>query len=279
MPVGRSLRPTDLIPTVLIPTKECPMPPALRLAVWQGHSANGDLAAAVQTLLPALRAAGAMGADCLIVPEIWLAGYNQPDIAETAMPRGSAALVRLAAACAETGCGLVVGYAEATGAGVANAALYFDTQGAEVANYRKIQLYGPREKAIYTAGDSYVVFDLAGHKAAMLICYDVEFSHHVKALADQGVEVILVPTANMVPYVHVPRLTVPAMAANHGVAIAYANYCGSEGDLVYTGGSVIVGPHGEVLAQAGDGVALLIADLPQRDPVRLSSQSADLRTL
>jgi predicted amidohydrolase len=69
------------------------------------------------------------------------------------------------------------------------------------------------------------------------------------------------------------------MAANHGLAIAYANFCGSEGDLTYAGGSVIAGPHGEVLARAGAGPALLIADLPPRDPARLSTQAADLRRL
>jgi predicted amidohydrolase len=83
----------------------------------------------------------------------------------------------------------------------------------------------------------------------------------------------------MMPFVHVPAYTVPAMAANHGLAIAYANYCGSEGNLTYTGGSLIAGPHGEVLAQAGQHPALLIADLPPRDPSRLSTQTLDLRTL
>jgi predicted amidohydrolase len=42
---------------------------------------------------------------------------------------------------------------------------------------------------------------------------------------------------------------------------------------------VIAGPHGEVLARAGAGPALLIADLPPRDPARLSTQAADLRRL
>ena len=83
----------------------------------------------------------------------------------------------------------------------------------------------------------------------------------------------------MQPFTHVARHTVPAMAANHGVTIVYANYCGTEGDLTYVGGSLIAGPHGEILAQAGDTPALLVADIPARDPARLSTQAADLRTL
>ena len=81
----------------------------------------------------------------------------------------------------------------------------------------------------------------------------------------------------MQPFTHVGRHTVAAMAANHGVAIVYANYCGIEGDLSYIGGSLIAGPHGEVLAQAGQGPALLIADIPDRDPALLSTQAADFR--
>ena len=92
-----------------------------------------------------------------------------------------------------------------------------------------------------------------------------------------GVRIILVPTANMQPFTHVAAHTVPAMAANYGVSIAYANYCGVEDDLTYVGASLIAGPHGEVLAQAGNHPALLIVDIPVTDPARLSTQALDFR--
>jgi predicted amidohydrolase len=251
----------------------------MRLAVLQSTSPAGDIDAACAAVESALRAAAAAGAVVLTVPEVFLPGYNHDDIPARAIPRDGPVMQRLAAACRATGCGLVVGYAEAAEGEVWNSALYLDGTGAAVANYRKIQLYGPREKSLYAHGAAHVTFDLAGERAALLICYDIEFAPHVKALAAQGVTVVLVPTANMMPFTHVPRVTVPAMAANHGVSIAYANYCGSEGDLTYTGGSQITGPHGEVLALAGEGPALLIADLPPRNPARLSTQSADFRSV
>lgn len=227
----------------------------------------------------ALAAAGAMGADVLVLPEVWLPGYNLADIPGHALPPDHPAFARLAGAAKAARCGLVVGYAEAAEGRVYNSALCLGPDGVLLANYRKLQLYGPRERAIYGEGSAYVTFPLGGRTAAMLICYDVEFAPHIAALASQGVEVILAPTANMMPFTHVPRVTVPAMAANHGLSIVYANYCGAERDLTYTGGSVIAGPHGEVLAQAGDGPALLIADLPPRDPARASTQATDLRSL
>lgn len=251
----------------------------MKLALWQGTSPAADIDAACARAEAALAAAAAMGAAVLVLPEVWLPGYNQPDIPAQALTPDSPPLRRLAAAAKHHATALVIGYAERDGARLYNSAACFGADGALLLNYRKVQLYGPREKGLYTSGDALPTFRLAGENAAILICYDIEFAPHVKSLADRGVTLILVPTANMAPFSHVSRVTVPAMAANHRVAIAYANYCGSEGDLTYVGASVIAGPHGEILAQAGETPTLLVAELPPRDPARLSTQASDLRQL
>ena len=250
-----------------------------RLALWQAPSPAGDAAAGLAALAAPLRAAGAVGAAALVVPEVWLPGYNAGNVAAMAQPRGGDWHRALAAQCRAAGAGLVLGYAERDGDRVFNSAVVFGPDGAEAGHYRKIQLFGPREKSLYVPGDAYGLFDLGTLRAGLLICYDVEFDAHVAALAARGAQAVLVPTANMMPFTHVGRRTVPAQAANHGVSIVYANYCGAEGDLAYVGGSVIVGPHGEVLAQAGAGPALLVADLPAPDPARLSTQAEDFRRI
>lgn len=252
----------------------------MRLALWQTRSPGGNSDMAFAGLEQALAAAAAAGAIMLVAPEAYLPGYNCDDIAALAQSRNGPWLTRLAGLCRRLGCGVTLGYAEREGDQVYNAAVTFDSTGKEVAHYRKIQLFGPREKAIYAPGDSYTVFDLGGVKAALLICYDVEFAPHVAALAAKGVRLILCPTANMMPFTHVVRYTVPAMAVNHALTIVYANYCGVEGDLSYVGGSLIAGPYGEPLVQAGLGPALLIADLPDvLDPGLLSTQAADFRKI
>ena len=249
----------------------------LRLALWQGPSPAGDVEAALGDLAAALAAAAAMGSQMLVAPEVFLPGYNHPDIASLAQPRGGPWHHRLAAMARNFGCGLTLGYAERDGAQVFNAVVAFDATGAEIAHYRKVQLYGAREAALYTPGDSFAVFDLAGIRTALLICYDVEFAPHLRSLAVRGVRLVLCPTANMQPFGHVARLTVPALAIAHGLTIVYANYCGVEGDLTYCGGSVIVGADAAVLASAGPGLALLVADVPAPDPRLLQSQLADYR--
>ena len=249
----------------------------MKIAVWQGQSPAGDLDRAFNDIALALAAAGAAGAAMLVAPEAYLPGYNHDHIPELAQTRTEDWHHRLSDLCGQSSCGLTIGYAERDGAQVFNAAVAFDARGRQIAQYRKIQLYGVREQRIYAPGNAYVTFDLAGTRTAILICYDIEFAPHVAALCEQGVKLILVPTANMYPFTHVAAHTVPAMAANYGLSIAYANYCGAEGDLLYVGGSLIAGPHGEVLAQAGNGPCLLIVDLPDVDPARIATQLQDFR--
>lgn len=251
-----------------------------RIALWQGPSPECNIQGAFAALGQAMRAAGAMGAKMLVAPELYLPGYNQDALVDLAQPRGGEWHMRLSAMAMAARCGLVVGYAERDGERLYNSAVAFGTEGQELAHYRKIQLFGPREKRLFQPGDAYAVFDLGGVKTALLICYDIEFAPHIKALSDQGVQLILCPTACPKPYDYVARVTVPAHAANHALTIAYANYCGVEGDCDYFGLSVIANPYGEVVAQAGAGPALLVADLPVSfDATRLATQARDLRVI
>ena len=248
------------------------------IALWQTPSPEGSDDTAFTALDAALRAAAAMGAVTLVCPEAYFPGYNQPDIPARAQTRGGAWHKRLATLAQSHGCGIVIGYAERDGDHVYNASVAFDTTGREIGHYRKVQLFGPREKSIYAPGTEVSTFTLNGIRTAMLICYDVEFAHLTRKLAEDGADLILVPTANPEPNTHVSRLVVPAHAINHGLTIVYANYCGSERDITYCGGSVIAAPDAAILASAGPGPALLIADIDrQPDPALLQTQLTDFR--
>ncbi len=250
----------------------------LTLALWQGRARTDDTAAALADLGAALAGAAAVGAQMLVAPEVFLPGYNSARIPELAQPRGGDWHRTLSALCRQAGCGLTLGYAERDGDHIYNAAVSFDGRGVEIAHYRKTQLFGPREKAIYAPGEAMTIFDFAGQRTALLICYDVEFAPLLRQLAEAGVTLLLVPTANPEPNIHVSRLIVPAHAINHRMTIVYANFCGPEGDITYCGGSTIVAPDAAVLAYAGPASALLTADISRPpDVALLQNQIHDFR--
>ncbi|MGB7268146.1 MAG: nitrilase-related carbon-nitrogen hydrolase [Albidovulum sp.] len=252
----------------------------MRLALAQCASPAGEEAAAFDAVEGALRTAAAAGADMVVMPELFLPGYNSDQIAAQAQPGDGAWGARLCSMARAAGCGLTIGFAERDGARIFNAAVTIGADGKVLAHYRKIQLYGAREAGLFTPGDGYAIFDLAGYRTAILICYDVEFAGHIRELALRGVQLILVPTANMEPYTYVMDAIVPAMAVTHGVAIAYANLCGTEGDLAYCGGSLVVGQDGVMLGQAGKDMALLCVDLaPPKAPAALATHLGDYRKI
>jgi 5-aminopentanamidase len=254
----------------------------LKLALYQGPSPAGDQREALRRVERILFAAARAGAEMAVFPELFLPGYNQMQSHQgLAQRQGGAWEVEFSRLAKSAGCGLCIGWAESADGKTFNAASCFDAQGQKLAHYRKQHLYGPVEKSVFTTGDTDCVFELKGKKTALLICYDVEFAHCVRALRERGVELLLVPTANPIAFSKVSETLVPARSLENRLSIVYANFCGQENGLTYGGGSVIAGPDGEALATAGRGEALLIVDLgvtQEIDPALLSTQIEDLRS-
>ena len=95
----------------------------------------------------------------------------------------------------------------------------------------------------------------------MLICYDVEFPENTRLLALRGTDLIVAPTANMVPFDVVATTIVPARAYENQAYVAYANYCGYENGLEYCGLSCVAAPDGSDAARAGRNEELIICEL------------------
>ncbi|MFT4149118.1 MAG: carbon-nitrogen hydrolase family protein [Paracoccaceae bacterium] len=252
----------------------------MKLALWQATPVNGRIEAAFPALYMQIQAAASAGARMLVAPELFLPGYNRPDLhGALAQPLDGEWIARLRDMAAGAGCGLCLGWAERDGAAVYNAATAIGPDGAILGHYRKIQLYGPMERASFARGDRLApCFDLDGLRMGMLICYDIEFPGHAAALAASGAQVILVPTANPAGFEYVQHRLVPARAHENDAVIAYANLAGTEGDLTFGGLSVIAGPDGEPLAMAGArGEALLVVDLAAAEAIPADLRSAQRR--
>ena len=255
----------------------------MKLAIYQGPSTEGDIDSALAVVNANVAASATAGASMVVFPELFLPGYNQPDLHKSmAQPKDGPWEKSLATLARTHGCGITIGWAERDGDVIYNTASCFDGSGNKLAHHRKLQLFGPIEQATFEYGDNYQTFSLHGYKTTVLICYDVEFSHHVQALQEKGVELILVPTANPIAYKYVTEFSVPARAVENRMTIAYANFCGSEGNITYGGKSLIAGPDGVALASAGLGEVLLLADLSiikTIDETLLSTQRHDRRIL
>ncbi len=163
---------------------------------------------------------------------------------------------------------MLYGYPERSGNNVYNAALLIGQDGRTLANYRKTHLFGPIEKRAFAPGEELMSLDFDGLKIGLLICYDIEFPETVRTYALADIDLVAVPTALMKPYDNVALSLVPTRAFENQLFVAYANRCGQEDDIRYTGLSCICGPDGVDIARAGTSEELIVAELNLADRVR-----------
>jgi 5-aminopentanamidase len=238
-----------------------------RVAAWQCRPGPLDVAGNLRRLDEACALAAARQVTVLVTPEMFTSGYaiTPAEVLSLAEPAGGPTETAVATITRRHHLAIVYGHAERAADGsVYNAATMVGPDGLVRGRHRKVHLYGELDRAQFAAGDARpAAFDFDGARTGMLICYDVEFPEAVRQLAADGASTILVPTANMTGCEQVQDFLVRARACENGCAIGYANYCGADSVFEYNGRSMICGPRGEVLAQAGaDGEELIIADLP-----------------
>jgi len=240
----------------------------MRLALFQGPADSGTVATNLALLDAQAAAAAARGATLLLLPEMFLTGYNlgRDRIHALAEPADGPSAQAASGIARKHGVTLLYGYPERDGERVYNSARLILPDGTLAANYRKAHLFGPDERATFTAGDAIAtVVSVGDLRVGVLICYDVEFPESVRLLALAGADLVAVPTALMPPYEFVPASMIPTRAFENQIFVAYANRCGEENGLRYIGRSCIAAPDGSVLASADEAPALIFADL---DPVR-----------
>lgn len=255
----------------------------LTLALWQ-CAYEASTAEALARLDTTAAQARAQGAELLVCPEMSLTGYQIGAAAVAALSEPADGLLAqaVAAIAQRHHIAIVYGYPEHNGHGKPyNAVQFIGATGQRIANYRKTHLFGGIDRAQFSPGpQAPVVFGWNGWRLGMLVCYDIEFPEPARGLALQGVDAILVPTANMVDFDEVQRVLLPARALENRVYVAYANACGHEGSTTYGGLGTVCDPMGETKAFAGREAELLLVTIHMAalEHARRTAQWLDRRT-
>jgi 5-aminopentanamidase len=245
----------------------------MKVLVFQATPQFGDIEANLNTIENTCSFAALAKVDVAVFPEMFLSGYNiGTKLHELAQSSNGPAITRLRQIANTYGIAMIAGYPERRGDKFYNSAVAISSQGEIIGHHNKVFLFGDQEKTLVSAGTSFQVFDIAGCKCGLVICYDIEFPEVARELRKRGAEIIFVPTANMKPYIDVPTTLVRARALENGLAIVYANLCGAEGSQQYTGLSAVVLQDGSDLVRAGHEKAILISDL-EPGPMNLPGKS------
>jgi predicted amidohydrolase len=230
----------------------------MRAGVWQSDGAGLTAAERLARLEAAIKG---QELDLVLCPELFACGYHiGEDIARLAEAADGPFAQAVADLAARTGTAVLYGYAERDGDRVYNSAQLVGPVG-PIAHHRKLVIPPGPETGRFAEGQGCAVFEFAGMRCAILICYDAEFPEGPRAAALAGADVLFVPTALSDQWGNVSREVMPARGFENGLWLLYANHAGVENGLSYYGGSRIVGPVGQSVVVAGDGPELIAAEL------------------
>jgi predicted amidohydrolase len=190
------------------------------------------------------------GADVLVLPELFLSGYELGDVDAVSVELDGPELRELCKAARAAGTAVVVGAAERIAGGIANSAICIDRTGTLAGVYRKTHLFGA-ERDRYTPGDELVTVALDGRVVGLMICFDIEFPEVARTLALRRAELLVSISANPVEFRRDHEVFVPARALENGLAHVYVDRVGEQDGIAFAGGSMAVDPEGRVLVATG----------------------------
>ncbi|MEL6754766.1 MAG: N-carbamoylputrescine amidase [Pseudomonadota bacterium] len=227
-----------------------------------------------------IRQAAEQGAQVALLPELFLGPYFCKTQVEAhfqlALPvEGHPAVEAMARLAREHGVVIPVSIFERDGPHHYNCVVMIDADGSVLGTYRKSHIPdgpGYQEKFYFRPGGAgFRVWDTAHGRIGVGICWDQWFPEAARAMALQGAEVLLYPTA-IGAEPQDPSLDTAARwrramvghAVSNVMPVAAANRTGDEDGQVFYGTSFIAGPDGAIAAELDrtqTGIAIAEFDL------------------
>lgn len=210
-------------------------------------------------------------ADLVVLPELWTVGaFAFEDFESCAETVDGETVRRMGAAAADAGVWLHAGsiIERAPDGRLFNTALLFAPDGRLHRTYRKIHRFGfdRGEAALLARGERPATAVLApvggtGPTVGLATCYDLRFPELFRQLVDRGAELLVVaagwPAVRREHWLLLAR----ARAVECQAYVLACSTTGAHAGVEQAGHSVVVGPRGEVLAEAGEAEQTLVVDL------------------
>jgi predicted amidohydrolase len=232
----------------------------INAAAIQFNVKQGDVDANLAYVSEALPRVAGLGANLVVLPEMWSSGFAYRDLNQLAL-RTAGIVTELSELSARHKLVIVGSMPEPNGDKVFNT-VYVVDNGKLAGVYRKIHLFSLLgEDRAFSGGDSWLLAETSIGKVGVIICYDLRFPELSRRLAVEGARIICVPAEWPKPRQEHWRTLLRARAIENQLFVVACNTCGSIGKLDFFGMSMIIDPKGEVLAEGSESEGDIIATL------------------
>jgi NAD+ synthase (glutamine-hydrolysing) len=228
----------------------------VRIALGQIDTTVGDLDGNVERMTAWAARATEAAADIVVFPELAVTGYPPEDLVlRPAFVEDNLEALEVLAKATTGGCPIVTGFVDRSERGIHNAAGLL-SDGGVLARYHKVKLpnYGVfDEQRTFVPGDAACRIRLAGSDLGLSICEDAwAAGPPFDAYAERDTSIVL--NINGSPYHRGKAGERVAICRDRALEthawIVYVNAVGGQDELVFDGGSVVVGPDGHLRHRA-----------------------------
>ena len=227
----------------------------MKIACVQTDVVFKDIDANLSSLETTVRNEVAQGTELTVFPECFSTGYCFDSLAEAmelaeSVPGPSTD--RVAKLCAALKTHVVFGMLEKSGDQLFNVAVLIGPEGL-IGSYRKVHLPYLGVDRFTTPGDRpFEVFEAAGVRIGMLICYDGGFPEAARVLSIRGADLIVLPTNWPPGGSYMAEFSINCRAMENGVYFAAVNRIGTENGFSFIGKSRICSPVGATIMSIDD---------------------------
>ncbi|MBN8917579.1 MAG: NAD+ synthase [Rhizobiales bacterium] len=217
----------------------------LLIAIAQLNPTVGDVSGNLAIARRTRQTAGEAGADLVVFPELFIAGYPAEDLVlKPAFLAACQEAVEALAAETATGPAVLIGAPWVEEGRLFNSVLLLE-EGKISAVRHKVDLpnYGVfDEKRVFAAGPLPGPIPFKGVRLGVPICEDIWGPDVVECLAETGAEILIVPNGS--PYrrsVHAERENIAvARVVESRLPLLYVNQVGGQDELVFDGASFVL---------------------------------------
>ncbi|MFC1837137.1 carbon-nitrogen family hydrolase [Thermodesulfobacteriota bacterium] len=186
----------------------------------------------------------------IVLPELWATGFAYDKLPELAWET-DAILEKLQTLAAKYQVNIAGSLPEYSEKSYYNT-LYITTPEGLAGAYRKQRLFGPmQEDTFFTPGSEPRPIKTELGSVSGLVCYDLRFPELLREQTCLGADLLVIPAQWPAARIGQWSVLVQARAIENQMFVIACNRCGTTGDTLFGGHSMIVAPDGTILLEAG----------------------------
>lgn len=210
--------------------------------------------------------------DLIVMPELWTTGYDLTRLDEIGDENGEESFTFLSELATRYNVNIIGGsIAKRAGKETTNTMMVINRQGELIKEYSKAHLFRlMNEEKHLVEGKENGIFTIENHLCAGVICYDIRFPEWIRTHMLNDTKLLFVVAEWPKPRIDHWKALLKSRAIENQCFVIACNRVGTDPNNEFGGHSMIIGPWGEDIAEAGEEETILYGeiDVDQVDKVR-----------